>query len=416
MPFPPKSLRKWGRRVAAVAVLLASATPVSAVVTISDCTADPHCQVWNRKTLIDVPEDMVVITGPIVPLAGTERVKITARAIVIDGASGGQITATGTGKPIELIAATTALVTGSLVSSNPNGRIFITAADMVEIRGPLSITSGDEIRIGCLGLACPLDITDTHFEGNHLVLTALGDFAWDGNTIETFGPRDLVEITSKDGSIRHTGALHAVLAEGRLAVTASTKVDPVSEAQAQCRDCQAFSPTPSATPTDPTPTTTPTPTATRTATPTASHTPTPTASRTPTPTRSATPSGTRTMTPTPTPTVTPPCRNCVFGKQESALIMRARGDIDISNDRYHVARDITIQSGLNIDASHADLSNDFGKCGEIVLSAVGQVNIEGAQLVDDDCKNQADLSSINGRTQLPHTGNNNVIGVPAVDD
>ena len=96
--------------------------------------------------------------------------------------------------------------------------------------------------------------------------------------------------------------------------------------------------------------------------------------------------------------------------------MTAGSSIDVSGQHYVIARMITLKAGGNIELANSELRNDFGKCGEITVQAGGQINIEGATLVDDDCQNQPDVSTLNLRSVVPHTGFANVVGTPALDD
>jgi hypothetical protein len=428
-----------------VALLLPRAA--AATVTVTDCASDAHCVAISKKTVIQVPNDTVVIAGPIVPLPGTTTLQVLAKAIAVDGPSGGQISVTGKGQSIVLDAASV-LVTGSLLSSDTNGKILIRGADTVQVQGPLEVDSGGEARITCTGIGCTLNVINTHFHCNHLVLDAQGDIIWDGDHVDTFGPRDLVVIDANNGSIRKSGAITIGLARGRLMAEVDVdKVDAVSEAVEFCQTCQGTptpagatpTPTPStpletaslplgtppgtptATATDPTPTATPsTPLSTASlpiGTPSSTgptHTPTPTGG-----TRTATPTTPRTPTPTHTPVATPtPCEECgtVRGGIESTFFMTAAGDIDISGQQYNVAEGITISAGGNINLTNTLLDNDFGKCGEITVTSGAQITIDGATLIDDDCRGNPDVSELNGREAVPHTGFNGVVGKPAVDD
>jgi hypothetical protein len=434
----------------------------AATVTISDCASDPHCVAVGKKTVIAVPGDTVVFGGAIVPLAGTTTVQVSAQAIVVDGASGGQISVTGKGQSIVLDAASV-LVTGSLHSADTNGKIILRGADTVQLQGSLDIDSGGEARVLCTGIGCTLNVVNVRFHCNHLVLDAQGDIIWDGNTIDTFGPRDLIEIDAENGSIRKSGAITIALARGRLAAEVDLdKVDAVSEAVEFCQACQGTPTPPTPGGRTPTPTTTasvplmtaslplgtPVPTATSTtggtptstaSVPTASvplmtaslplGTPastvtasvpgsTPTATD-PTPTRTPTPTGTPTPNDTHTPVGTPtPCVDCdtMTGGVESTFFMHAAGDIDVSGQHYRIAEGITIAAGGNVNLTNSELNNDFGKCGEIIVTAGAQINIQGATLVDDDCRGKPDVSELNGREEVPHTGFNGVVGSPAVDN
>jgi len=410
-----------------------------ATVTITDCASDAHCVAIGRKTVIEVPDDTVVIAGPIVPVAGTTTLQVLAKAIAVDGPSGGQISVTGKGQSIVLDAASV-LVTGSLFSADTNGKILIRGADTVQVQGPLEVDSGGEARITCSGIGCTLNVVNTHFHCNHLVLDAQGDIIWDGDHVDTFGPRDLVEIDANNGSVRKSGAITIGLARGRLMAEVDIdKVDAVSEAVEFCQTCQGTptpagrTPTPTATPSTPlqtaslplsTPPGTPTATATD-PTPTATpSTPLSTASLpigtpTSTATRTVTPTPPRTPTPTHTPVATPtPCEECgtVRGGVESTIFIRAAGDIDISGQQYNVAEAISITAGGNVNLTNTELNNTIGKCGEITVSAGAQITIDGATLIDDDCRGKPDVSELNGREAVPHTGFNGVVGTPAVDD
>lgn len=395
---------------------LLAVQPAAATVTIIDCAADAHCVARGTKTVVEVPDDTVVVGGPLVPLPGTATLQIIAKAIAVDGASGGRIDVTGKGQAI-LLDAPSVLVTGALHSTNANGKIILRGADTVQIQGPLDVDSGGEVRVVCTGAGCTLNIVGVHFHANHLVLDAQGDITWDANTAALFGPRDLVDIESKKGSIRKSGAITVALARGRLvAAVVDEKIDAVSEAVVFCESCQQqLTPTPATTPTPTTPLqtaslpigtptpTTPPPTPTRTATTVATPT-----DPTPTP-----PPG----TPTPVPTSTP-CDGCntITGGVESTFFMRAAIDIDVSGDHYVVAEGITIAAGGNVNLTNTELRNDFGKCGEIVVTSGGQINVQGAALVDDDCRGKPDISTLNGREELPHSGFNDVVGFPLIDD
>jgi len=261
------------------------------------------------------------------------------------------------------------------------------------------------VRVICTGAGCTLNVVGAHIHTNHLLLDAQGDIIWDANRVDTFGPRDLVDLEAHVGNVRKTGAITVALSRGRLAAeVAIDKVDAVSEAVVFCEACQPVTPSPTpplATASLPIGTPTPAPTPTST-----SHDPT----KTPTPAPTV-------GTPMPTPTA-PPCTNCntINGQVESSLIIRAAGDVDISGDHYFVAEGMTITGGGNVNLTNTELRNDFGKCGEIVVTAGGQINIQGATLVDDDCRNKPDVSELNGREILPHSGFNDVVGFPTVDD
>ncbi len=430
--------------------LVCAAAPCMATVTITDCASDPHCEVKNKRTSIEVPNDTVVLAGAIVPKPGTDMVRVRAEVIVVDGAAGGSVTVTGKGKALELDATGSVIVTGDLLSSDANANIEITAVQMVKVEGPVDVESGGDIDIQCTGDNCPIVLTNAHFKSNRFLVDADGSIIWDGNFVELFSPRDLFKMRARNGSVKKSSAMTSVLAAGHvLRFDSARGVDAVSEAQAFCESCQIFSPSPTpmetsvvptpthtVTPTgDPTPTHTPTPPPTATPSPTTpfetaslpigtpspTSTPSPTKTTTPTQTTTATltPTATRTATPTgiPTPTVTPTPTNCndVIGGVESTLFIDADGDIDLSCTKIHVSENISIKATGNVDLTNATLDNTSGKCGEIIINGA-QINIQGATIIDDDCLSPGDVSEMNGREQVPHTGFANVVGTPLVDD
>ena len=470
----------WGSRVvrlvvssAAALALLCAAAPSMATVTITDCASDAHCQITGKRTTIDVPSDTVVLAGAIAPKAGTDMIRVRAQAIVVDGPSGGSVTADGKGKAIELDADGTVVVTGDLLSSNSNGNIVVHAVQMVKIQGPVDVESNGDIDIECTGANCPIVLTNAHFKSNRYLVNADGNIIWDGNFVELFSPRDLFKMKAANGSIKKSSAMNAALVAGHLRLDNSRGVDAVSEAQAFCESCQGIgTPSPTATPprtsTDhraaqetatpnggtPTPTAgTPTPTSTthsltvartaghrrtagrrrrrsiprrcrsgrRSRTPSPTQTPALTATQTPPATTTATPQQTQTVTRTatpaltPTPNGTPTPANCneVIGGVESTLFIEALGDIDLSCTSLLVSENISIKATGNIDLTNATLDNTSGKCGEITIDSGGQINIQGATIIDDDCPHPGDVSEMNGREQVPHTGFANVVGTPS---
>ena len=115
------------------------------------------------------------------------------------------------------------------------------------------------------------------------------------------------------------------------------------------------------------------------------------------------------------------CCNQMGGGNESTTFIIAFGEINLTSTEINRAEGITITSGTGgsgeTNLLNATLNNDFGKQGQIVVTAANgssQVNIDGATLIDDDFHG-VDVSTINGRQILPHQGFNNTIGTPKVD-
>jgi hypothetical protein len=116
------------------------------------------------------------------------------------------------------------------------------------------------------------------------------------------------------------------------------------------------------------------------------------------------------------------CCDTWDGKQEAVARVQAAGDVDLQQSSIVVGEDIWVTSGTSgagdTNLFQARLDNDFGKKGEITVSAAkgaGQVNIDQATLVDDDVRKPDDVSKINGRETLPHQGFVNIVGTPDVD-
>ncbi len=112
-----------------------------------------------------------------------------------------------------------------------------------------------------------------------------------------------------------------------------------------------------------------------------------------------------------------------FGGNEGRIRDIACTDVILDGQTIRTGRFITITAGTcgtgNVSLVNAIVSNDFGKPGEIVITAAngaGQIDIQGASITDDDDKGQVDVSEMNFREQVPHTGFNNVVGTPALDN
>ncbi len=106
------------------------------------------------------------------------------------------------------------------------------------------------------------------------------------------------------------------------------------------------------------------------------------------------------------------------GGNEARAIVAAAGDVVLDGFTIRVGQFIDVIACGTVSLRSATLRNDHGKRGDIVVTAAGgagQVDIEGATLIDDDDKRAPDVSEINGRETLPHTGFNNVVGTPTLD-
>src|SRR5262249_10198111 len=73
----------------ALSALIALASGASAaVVTITDCLADPHLDVFSSTTRIDVGADDLVIQCALAPIGNTEHITLLGNRITVQGPSG----------------------------------------------------------------------------------------------------------------------------------------------------------------------------------------------------------------------------------------------------------------------------------------------------------------------------------------
>jgi hypothetical protein len=118
------------------------------------------------------------------------------------------------------------------------------------------------------------------------------------------------------------------------------------------------------------------------------------------------------------------CGNTFRSGPEGRMSLQVCQQIDLAFARIDVAEYITIQTMggcgelADIRLAGATVRNDFGKIGEIVITAGDQqaIDIGGATIVDDERSTTPDVAELNGRAQVPHEGFNNVIGTPDLDD
>jgi hypothetical protein len=295
--------------LATAALLCCTGASATAMITISDCSSDPHCIVDRNRTLIDEPDAMVVVRGALTPRPGTDVLHITARVIAIDGANGGRIDVTGKGKAIVLEASVAILVAGDLVSTNPRSVIVILAEQMVQVQGPILLEAQKKIDIKCKEDGCSVKLMNTLCHSDWVKVQAKGDILSDGNTVDTFGGRERFDLKTRGGNVVESGGAHlTVVHDGFMAEARNGDYSALAAAAAECAVCQGPRETPTPTPlATETPTATPTGTATASAsvTPTVSPTATPTTTVTATATPTATITATATSTVTPTATVTP---------------------------------------------------------------------------------------------------------------
>jgi hypothetical protein len=118
------------------------------------------------------------------------------------------------------------------------------------------------------------------------------------------------------------------------------------------------------------------------------------------------------------------CCSTFQGTNEGNVYINAFSKVDLTGSQVLTGENIRVNSGLGgsgpSELLGATLNNDFGKEGQIDVSAAGgssQIDIDGATLIDDDFpRHTSDVSRLNGRELLPHEGFNNTVGTPLTDN
>jgi len=120
--------------------------------------------------------------------------------------------------------------------------------------------------------------------------------------------------------------------------------------------------------------------------------------------------------------------NVILGGPESDVLIQAFGYVDLTSIRITVAQNIFVISGAGggmagvaayIDVTAAQIRNDIGKKGEIVMTADETsevITVNGVLLIDDDeSAGVNDVAELNGCEMVPRAGCPNVVGTPATD-
>jgi hypothetical protein len=191
----------------ALALLAGASSARAAAVTVTDCGASPVVKV-GKKTTIDRPGDDVTIQCALLPLAGTQRVEVTARSIVVDGPNGGSVASGGKGPAIELQAVgmdangrSVAVNGANVTAANVNGNVFLDGPGAIEVDDS-QLQAGELLRITCTGTACPITLDDVATSSNDLDIAAEGLVTITSSSLSTNSPIDLVSIVSRTGDVR----------------------------------------------------------------------------------------------------------------------------------------------------------------------------------------------------------------------
>ena len=226
-------------------LVLLAAPAGAAVVTITDCLADPHVVVHapSASTRIDIGSDDLVLACALAPLPGTDRIRIVAHDVTVQGPAGG-ITAPSDGVAIQVTASGrfTAVDTSIETTANNGSMDIASVGDMRFVSSTIDVggsTSGDDLRITCTGASpdCKITAINTTFESRLTFITAVGDIAFGTVHLVSHSPRDYIRVTSSHGNVDTSGEAAGIAAccaggepgggntvvtgnEGNLAVTA----------------------------------------------------------------------------------------------------------------------------------------------------------------------------------------------------
>jgi hypothetical protein len=121
------------------------------------------------------------------------------------------------------------------------------------------------------------------------------------------------------------------------------------------------------------------------------------------------------------------CCTKVDGRTEGNFVVQAFCQVNLTRSEVHVGEGILVTSGIGDGGcvgptstllTGTTLDNDFGKLGEIVVTADhddATIDIDQATLIDDDVRHPGDVSTLNGCATLPRSGCPNVTGTAATD-
>jgi hypothetical protein len=228
-----------------------------AVTTITNCAIAP-VQVVNKKTIVNLPAEDVVIQCALMSLPGSDQTQVTAKSIVVDGPSGGSVSSSGKGGQATFLAASGAVTVdkASVVAANSNGNAVIQAGGNVSITVGSNVSAGDTVQISCTGPLCTIDVIGANISANKVRVAGVGTVTFTpSSTITTSCPRDEVRISSSQGDVVLSGgtlaALTTICCNTVQAICTATPNDPacpfynggkitlndLQELSAFCSDC-----------------------------------------------------------------------------------------------------------------------------------------------------------------------------------
>ncbi|HZP43184.1 MAG TPA: hypothetical protein VFD84_16975 [Candidatus Binatia bacterium] len=182
-------------------------TAPAAVVTVTDCVADPHLSTVSASTHLDVGSDDLVLACALAPLPGTDHVIVDGHDVTIQGPAG---SITGNSTQANKITATgTFTAAGATIEqTNGNGGVLVSATGDVSITNSNVTTGnvqsgGDLMLIECTGGSpkCTVTIADSNLTGRHIRVEGVGNVTLSKTKVVTQSPTDLIRITSFMGDV-----------------------------------------------------------------------------------------------------------------------------------------------------------------------------------------------------------------------
>src|SRR5262249_685741 len=142
-------------------VALVSRGASAAVVTITDCTNDPHIVQQAQTLKVDVGTDDLVIQCALAPLGATAKLDLRANNVTVQG-PGGSLSATAKSPSIRVTATDRIVLSNTTATSNNgNGGMFFRSGNgidvtnsTVDVSQTVPATFGKALKIECKNPGC----------------------------------------------------------------------------------------------------------------------------------------------------------------------------------------------------------------------------------------------------------------------
>lgn len=194
---------RFGAALLGAALLVPRAVP-AAVVTVTDCAADPHIVVVGKATRLEVGADDLVLHCALTPRPGTDRIFVAGHDVTIE--SPGSMSSAGKATSSITASGTFTASDTALEVSDANANLDIVAAgNMSFANATVSVGSpskgGKMLDIHCTGAGCTITATNSSFKARTMEITAVGDVSFADSTIVTNSPIDHIRIVSTMGNV-----------------------------------------------------------------------------------------------------------------------------------------------------------------------------------------------------------------------